>query len=86
MEDLRVFEVVANWKIFRMPISSNEIDSTYLDMERWLNDNCKGTWKLFEISHGNRGNSVFGTGIYGRLLEVDLIAEEDIVAFKLRWL
>ena len=88
LDDIKVFQVTSKWTVFRIPISYGKLDDKddmYTDMREWLEDNCKGVYKLFMISHGTKGQGSYGNGIYGNLLEVDLLWDIDVMAFKLRW-
>lgn len=88
LDDIKVFQVTSKWTVFRIPISYGKMDDKddmYLDMAKWLKENCEGTYKLFMISHGNKGNGIYGNTTYDNLLEVDLLSDIDVVAFKLRW-
>jgi len=87
LDDIKVFQVTDNWTVFRIPITElgGESDGMYLEMKKWLEENCLGTYKLFMISHGFIGNSSYRKDMYSRLLEVDLLLDIDVVAFKLRW-
>lgn len=84
--ELKVFQVIANWTIFRIPVTDDTIDEIYFELDGWLRENCTSIWKMFEISHGIKGNSDRIKAHYGGLIEVDLLEEADVVAFKLRWL
>ena len=84
MSELKIFQVTGNWTVFRMPILHSGYD--FDNMEDWLVENCVGTYKLFQIDHGTIGNSEYGHGDYTSLLEVDLLSDIDVMAFKLRWL
>ena len=82
---MKVFQVTSNWTVFRIPIDESS-DGIYLEMKKWLKENCSGTYKLFMVLHGTIRNSNYNNGTYGRLLEVDLLSDVDVMAFKLRWI
>ena len=84
-DNIKVFQVTSEWTVFRIPIEELS-EGIYLEMKKWLEDNCSGTYKLFMILHGTINNSNYNNGTYGRLLEVDLLLDTDVVAFKLRWI
>ena len=86
---MKVFQVTSDWTVFRIPIKNYDGDKMYCDMAEWLKENCSGTYKLFLISHGIIENSNYRNGGYGDykpLLEIDLLSDVDVMAFKLRWI
>lgn len=83
---MKVFQVTSKWTIFRIPIELHDRNELYNNMEEWLKENCSGPYKLFLISLGAKGNSNYGNGDYKPLLEVDLLSDIDVMAFKLRWI
>lgn len=88
LDDIKVFQVTSKWTVFRIPISYGKMDdkdAMYSNMREWLGENCEGTYKLFMISHGIKGQHSYGSGVYGHMLEIDLSLDIDVVAFKLRW-
>lgn len=83
---MKVYQVTANWTVFRIPIKQFNDRKMYNEIGEWLTENCVGTYKLFLISYGIIGNSNHRKGRYEPLLEVDLLSDVDVMAFKLRWI
>lgn len=85
---MKVFQVTSKWTVFRIPMYDklDDKDAMYLEMRKWLAENCSGTYKIFHILHGNKGKGIYGNTTYDNLLEVDLLSDVDVMAFKLRWI
>ena len=83
---MKIFQVTGDWTVFRIPIKRHYDNVEYCNMAKWLKENCSGTYKLFLISHGIIKNSNYKNGDYKPLLEVDLLSDVDVMAFKLRWI
>ena len=89
MNNLRIFQVKANWSVFRIPVSEVNNIETYNMLYDWLTENCVGTFKIFRIYCGAKSTPLKHTcqhESYGDLVQVDLLDEVDVVAFKLKWL
>lgn len=86
MDDLRIFQVKANWTVFRIPTTNEEVAGIYMMLNMWLEENCTSIYKIFDINCGNKGRGSFGASIYSRLIQIDLLDDVDVLAFKLRWL